>query len=112
MVSVIIPVGNNSNLLQECLESLQKLDYPVNLLEILVIKDFNSNTDDPNSNGIVSHSTSKYPVSVFQLNGTPSSKRNYGICMQRGQLLLLPIATALSPPIGFQKLSNIFQIRQ
>ena len=97
MVSVIIPTENNSNLLQDCLESLQKLDYPENLLEILVITDLNGDMDDPNGNGIVSSSTLKYPVSVFQMDGTPSSKRNYGIRMAKGSIIAFTDCDCIVP---------------
>lgn len=97
MVSVIIPTENNSNLLQDCLESLQKLDYPENLLEILVITDLNGDMDDPNGNGIVSSSTLKYPVSVFQMDGTPGSKRNYGIRMAKGSIIAFTDCDCIVP---------------
>jgi glycosyltransferase involved in cell wall biosynthesis len=41
-ISVVIPTYNNLSLLLECLESVQKLDYPRDLLEVLVVDNASS----------------------------------------------------------------------
>jgi mycofactocin glycosyltransferase len=79
-VSIIIPTLDLSNDLIECLESLARLDYPEDKLEIIVVTD-----------GVpkVSKDLSHYKIKLIQLNETkgPGTARNMGAQLATGEIL-------------------------
>lgn len=109
MVSVIIPTKNNTKVLQECLKSLQQLDYPKELLEILVIIDSHENTDDSNAENDLKNLISKFPIFVFQMNGTPSYKRNYGVNKAKGSIIAFIDSDCIAPPQWVSKAAKYFE---
>lgn len=108
MVSVIIPTKKNTKVLQECLKSLQQLDYPKELLEILVIIDSND-TDDSNAEDELKHLIPKYPIYVFQMNGTPSYKRNFGVSNSQGTIIAFIDSDCIAPSQWVSKAVKHFE---
>lgn len=77
VVSIIIPMYNSSGFIEECLDSLIKLDYPLSKREIIVVD--NGSSDD--SAEIVK----KYPVTlIFCPDGNISKVRNAGAKVAKG----------------------------
>lgn len=79
-VSIIAPVYNAENEIDELLDSLMNLDYPQNLVEIIIVD--NKSTD--NTKEIVK----KYPIKLLEENQIQSSyaARNKGIKHARGEI--------------------------
>jgi cellulose synthase/poly-beta-1,6-N-acetylglucosamine synthase-like glycosyltransferase len=78
VVSVIVPVRNREDDIQECLDSLIQLDYPS--FEMIVVED--GSTDKTLE--IISH----YPVRVLETNGEGAyAARNRGIQVAKGEIV-------------------------
>ena len=79
LVSVIVPMYNAESTIEACLDSLNKLKYPEDKLEFVVVD--NGSTD--NSVAIAS----KYPVMIVEkIGGTIASVRNYGAKSASGEI--------------------------
>jgi len=109
MVSVIIPTKMNTKVLQKCLKSLQQLDYPKELLEILVIIDSHDNIDESNAEDDIRRLIAKYPIYVFQMNGTPSYKRNYGVSKAKGVIIAFIDSDCIAPSQWISKAVKHFE---
>jgi glycosyltransferase involved in cell wall biosynthesis len=96
-VSVIIPTENISDVLQDCLESLQNLGYPEDLLEIIVVKDFDGYPKNTIDEYFSYHSAFKYPISILNMNGTPAGKRNYGVSVAKGSIIAFTDSDCIVP---------------
>jgi len=81
-VSVVVTVYNAERTIGKCLESILKLDYPKDKLEVLVI-------DDGSTDGSVDI-IKKYPVKLVrkQNSGYPSAM-NTGIRISRGGIIVI-----------------------
>jgi len=96
-VSIIIPVYNEESILPYCLESLLKLEYPKNLLEIIIID--NNSTDS--SASIIK----RYPVTyVFEKKPGRSAARNRGLSIATGEIVAFTDADCV---VGKHWVSNI-----
>ncbi len=80
-VSVVIPVFNAADMIDELLQSLLVLDYPADHYEIIVVD--NGSTD--NTRQLVE----KYPVILLEERETPgpAAARNKGIRHARGEII-------------------------
>ncbi len=80
LVSIVIPVRNPSRDLIECLESLIRLDYPQDRLEIIVVEDGNSD---------IGLDLSAFPVKRLSLAESqgPGTARNIGARQATGEIL-------------------------
>ena len=99
----------NTKVLQECLKSLQQLDYPKELLEILVIIDSHDNIDESNAKDGLKYLISKYPINVIQMNGTPSYKRNYGVSKAKGTIVAFIDSDCIASPQWISKAVKHFE---
>lgn len=80
LISVVIPVKNESAILRNCLESLIKLDYPKERLEIILADGLS--TDNTREIAL------KYGVRIIaNSNGIVASGRNRGFEEARGELV-------------------------
>ena len=80
-VSVIIPVFNDSERLQKCLEALEKQTYPQDLYEVIVV----DNGSDENIESVVN----QFNQALAAYESTPGSyaARNKGISLAKGEIL-------------------------
>ena len=79
-VSVIIPAMNEEKYILKCLESLQKLDYPKDLFEIIVI-------DNGSSDNTVKIATDFGAKCYVNKGVKVGAVRNYGAKITKGDLL-------------------------
>ena len=80
-VSVIIPVFNDSERLQKCLEALQNQTYPQDLYEVIVV----DNGSDESIESVVN----QFNQALAAYESTPGSyaARNKGISLAKGEVL-------------------------
>ena len=81
-VSIIIPVRNRPDELRDCLTSLEGLDYPKSLLEVIVVDD-GSNDHTPD----VAREFGAVLVDSGAVGGGPAAARNRGASKASGQIL-------------------------
>ncbi len=80
-VTVIIPVYNRADDMRSCLESLFKVDYPLEKLEIIVV--------DDNSSDTTVETVKTYPVKLIAQpkNLGQSAARNAGVFAAQGEII-------------------------
>jgi len=79
-VTVIIPCYNEENNISRCLESLEKLDYPTSLVQVIVV----DNGSQDRSRMIAS----QFRIQLLQkAGGTIGAVRNYGAKFAHGDIL-------------------------
>jgi len=82
-VSIIIPAYNESKYISKCLESVLSIDYPSDLLQILVIDD--GSTDDTYK--VAKKFESKTLLVMRKENGGKGAALNFGIKKASGELI-------------------------
>lgn len=96
-VSIIIPVYNEEQILSLCLDSLMKLNYPKELLEIIII--------DNNSRDSSASIIKKYPVKyMFEAQKGRSIARNTAIKAASGEIIAFTDADCI---VGKQWLKSL-----
>lgn len=96
-VSIIIPVYNEEDILRECLNSLMKLRYPKDLLEIIVI--------DNNSTDSSADIIRRYPVKyLFEKECGRGPAKNAGIKASTGEIIAFADADCV---VGKNWIKNI-----
>ncbi len=84
-VSVIVPTYNRPSAIYDCVQSLTQLDYPADLLDILIVDDGSKES----VRGIIQDIPSPFPIQVIrQENLGVSVTRNAGIQQAKGDLLV------------------------
>jgi glycosyltransferase involved in cell wall biosynthesis len=84
-ISVVIPAYNIEDLLEKCVDSVAAQDYPVELLEIIVVDDGSTDGTGKKADLLAEKYTN---VSVIhKMNGGSSSARNVGIEAATGDYL-------------------------
>ncbi|MGV6806949.1 MAG: glycosyltransferase [bacterium] len=80
-VSVVIPVYNDVERLERCLDSLAQQTYPVSDYEVIVVD--NASTDD------IKTVVDRCPVASYQFESKPGSyaARNRGLLVARGEII-------------------------
>lgn len=81
-VSVVVPVYNAEATLQECIDSLLKLNYPSECLELLLVN--NGSTDD--TERILDRCNGRATVLLESKKG-PAAARNRGILKAQGEVI-------------------------
>ncbi len=81
-VSIIIPVKDRAADLYNCLTSLQRLDYPQKLLEIIVVDDGSSDATPQ-----VAEELGALVIKSGAVGGGPALARNQGAAVARGEIL-------------------------
>jgi glycosyltransferase involved in cell wall biosynthesis len=91
-VSVVVPVHNGEATIAACVESLVRLDYPSERLEIFVVD--NRSTDGTR------HIVSRFPVRLLSEDRVQSSyaARNLGVAESSGELLAFTDADCIAHP--------------
>jgi len=78
-VSIVIPTRNNEKVLEDCLKSLRKQDYPKNRFEIIIA--------DDHSTDKTAAVAKKYGVKIVKSSGPPGRQRNDAIAAAKGQII-------------------------
>lgn len=103
-ISIVVPAYNESKLIEPCIESLLKLDYPKEKLEILVIND--GSTDDTEAKARKYESRG---VKVFtKENGGKGAALNYGIKKATGEFVATMDADSHVTPYVIKELLPYF----
>jgi len=102
-VSVVIPVKDRPDDLRNCLESLAKLDYPGDLLEIIVVDD--GSTDSTRD---VAVELGARLVESGAVGGGPAAARNKGAALARGEILAFIDSDCTAAPQWLQELLPVF----
>ena len=85
--TVVIPTRDRPKLLADCLESIAGLDYPLDLLDVVVVDDADSGDTRPGA--VVDAVRDRIDVSLRESKGRgPSAARNLGASEARGSILL------------------------
>ena len=90
-VTVVVPVRNGAQTIQPLLESLQKLDYDRNTVEVIVV--------DGNSTDKTREIVKKYPVKlVVEEKKGLNLARNIGIKSSNGEIIAFTDSDCIVPP--------------
>jgi mycofactocin glycosyltransferase len=103
LVSIVIPVKDRAGELRHCLTSLAALDYPAELLEVIVVDD--GSTDD---SAAVARN---FGATVLPSGGRgrgPAAARNRGAAAARGELLAFIDSDCTAAPSWLQDLVGTF----
>lgn len=101
LVSVIVPVLNGADKIDECIESLLAQSYPSHLTEIIVV----DNNSDDGTQDIVS----TYPVKlIHETIQTSYAARNHGIREARGSIIAFTDADCVADKMWLSRLVEPF----
>lgn len=90
-ISIIVPVKNVSGTIRDLLDSLMKLDYNRNNLEIIVV--------DGNSKDGTKKIVEEYPVTLAEEEGRGlNAARNTGIRLSKGEIIAFTDGDCIVPP--------------
>jgi len=106
MISIIIPVYNQANKLDKCLESIKKQTYPY--YEIIIIND--GSTD--NLSEILEKHKKNFPTNFryfSQENKGANAARNYGYRVSWGEFILFCDADIILREDMLEKMKNILR---
>lgn len=81
IVSVIVPTKNSSATLDDCLASVKDQSYNRNLIEIVVVDNFSTDTTP--------QIAQKYTKHFFSKGPERSAQRNYAVSKSRGEYVLI-----------------------
>lgn len=102
-VSVIIPVKDRAADLRNCLNSLAALDYPPQLLEIIVVDDGSSDATPE-----VARELGARLVHSGAVGGGPAAARNRGADVARGEILAFIDSDCTASPQWLRELLPVF----
>lgn len=104
-ISIIIPVRNRPEEIAACLESLGRLEYPADRMEVIVVDD----ASDDNTREVVS----TFPVRLIALEKQEgaSSCRNIAARQARGEILAFLDSDCLADPFWLNELIPAFNDR-
>ena len=101
-VTVVVPVRNGEQTIQPLLESLQKLDYNGNKVEVIVV--------DGNSTDKTREIVKKYPVKlVVEKRKGLNVARNTGIKCSNGEIVAFTDSDCIVPPNWITKIVENFK---
>jgi cellulose synthase/poly-beta-1,6-N-acetylglucosamine synthase-like glycosyltransferase len=101
-VTVIVPVRNGEQTIQPLLESLQKLDYKRNKVEVIVV--------DGNSTDKTREIVQEYPVKlIIEKRKGLNLARNVGIKNSNGEIVAFTDADCIVPPNWITKIVDNFK---
>lgn len=90
-VSVIIPAYNAQDTIDECLDSILNVQYPKELLEVLVVDD---GSQDATREKVDAHEGVKL---VLQKHGGPAAARNRGFKESTGDIVVFTDSDCIAP---------------
>lgn len=101
-VTIIIPVRNRPQEITECLQSLSRLDYPGDRMEVIVVDD--ASTDD------TPHAISKFPVKLISLRERRQASfcRNLAAQRAKGEILAFLDSDCMVDPLWLRELVPAF----
>ena len=102
-VSVVIPVRNRPKDITACLDSLIKVDYPPEKMEVIVVDDASAD-ETPEA-------VSRFPVRLISLKEHRQAPccRNIGAAAARGEILAFLDSDCLADPLWLKKLVPAFE---
>jgi glycosyltransferase involved in cell wall biosynthesis len=101
-VTVVVPVRNGEQTIQPLLESLQKLDYNRNKVEVIVV--------DGNSTDKTREIVKKYPVKlIIEKRRGLNVARNTGIRCSKGEIIAFTDADCVVPKNWVTKIAENFK---
>ena len=101
-VTVVVPVRNRELTIQSLLDSLQKLDYDRNKVEVIVV--------DGNSTDKTQEIVKKYPVKlVVEKRKGLNLARNTGIKCSKGEIVAFTDSDCIVPPNWITKIVENFK---
>jgi len=103
LVSVIIPVKDRAGELRNCLDSLSRLDYPVERREIIVVDDGSSDATPQ-----VACELGAVLVDSGAVGGGPANARNRGAAVARGEILAFIDSDCTASPRWLRELLPVF----
>lgn len=96
-VSIIIPVKNMENNIEDLLKSIMELDYPKDKIEVIIV--------DGGSNDKTLEIASKYPVKILREDGKgPNYGRNIGIKAASGEIYAFTDGDCILPKDWLKKI--------
>lgn len=110
-VTVIVSARNEAENIQACLESLAKLDYPENLLEIVVVNDRSEDETDDIVKRIVENKSQFKSLTVASANPNLSGKANaVSLAMgeSSGEIVLISDADCTVPTHWVRTMNSHF----
>jgi mycofactocin system glycosyltransferase len=102
-VTVIIPVRNRPEEIAACLQSLSRLDYPVDKMEVIVVDD----ASDDNTPEVIS----TFPVHLIPLKKRRQASfcRNLAAQRARGEILAFLDSDCIADPLWLRELVPAFR---
>ena len=101
-VTIVVPVRNGEQTIQQLLESLQKLDYDRNKVEVIVV--------DGNSTDKTREIVKNYPVKlVVEKRKGLNLARNTGIKCAKGEIVAFTDSDCIVPPNWITKIVENFK---
>ena len=101
-VTIVVPVRNGEQTIQQLLESLQKLDYDRNKVEVIVV--------DGNSTDKTREIVKKYPVKLLvEKRKGLNVARNTGIKCSNGEIVVFTDSDCIVPPNWITKIVENFK---
>jgi len=91
-ISIIIPVYNEESIITSCLDALKQLNYPKDMLEIIVI---DNNSKDKSADIVRSYPKVQY---IFEERKGRSAARNKGVKAAKGEMLAFIDADCMVSP--------------
>lgn len=96
-VTVVVPTYNRAAFLRETLDSLVRLDYPVDRLSIIVVD--NSSVDNTEEVVAAARLKSPFPLSFYRKeNKGPAASRNYAIERATSEIVGFTDSDCIVPP--------------
>lgn len=103
--SVIVPTHARPAQLAECLESLARLDYPRDRMEVIVVDDGSPSPPE----AVTAAFAERLPTRLLtQANGGPGSARNHGAAQARGRFLAFTDDDCTADPRWLRELEAAF----
>lgn len=110
-VTVIVSARNEDENIQACLESLERLDYPKNLLEIVVVNDRSEDETHDIVTRFIGNKTQFKYLTVETNNPDLSGKANavaLAVRESQGKLILITDADCVVPPQWVRTMNSNF----
>lgn len=100
-VSIVIPVKNNANLLEKCLTSIQRLDFPKDELEVIIV-------DGGSTDGSVEVAIRFGCKVIFEDKGVISYARDLGVKHASGEFIAFTDSDCIVDRSWLKELLNCF----
>lgn len=106
--SIVIPTYNRPSQLANCLRSLQALDYPRNLLEVIVVDDGSESNLTPVVDAAIAAGSLDIRL-LKQENAGPGAARNTGVAHAKGDYIAFTDDDCMPKPDWLEKIAAHLQ---